>query len=208
MTGRAGRAGIDSSGESILITISTDRGKVQEMISGPNEMCYSSVMYDEGKGIRSLIRSVIGLQVTKTTTDMFEFMRKTLLSTQGNTCDVTMVTKDSLQKLTELGLVVQKGSMSEGDESCDDFHLEVTPLERATFKVSVDIYNASQLDNDLRKGEESLVLATYKHFLFLVTPYDMVDMVKPSWIIYFQQLSALDSIELKAASLIGVPEIT
>ncbi|XP_063434555.1 helicase POLQ-like isoform X3 [Mytilus trossulus] len=206
MTGRAGRAGIDSSGESILITKSTDRDKVQELISGPNEMCYSSLMYDGGKGIRSLILSVIGLQVTKTTSDVYEFMRKTLLSTQGTTCDVSIVTKDSLQKLIELGLVVQKRSMSQGDENCDSFHLEVTPLGRATFKGSVDIDNASLLYNDLKKGEESLVLATYIHLLFLVTPYDMVDMVKPSWIIYFQQLSALDNIELKAASLIGVPE--
>ncbi|XP_071169800.1 helicase POLQ-like isoform X2 [Mytilus edulis] len=206
MTGRAGRAGIDSSGESILITKSTDRDKVQELISGPNEMCYSSLMYDGGKGIRSLILSVIGLQVTKTTSDVYEFMRKTLLSTQGTTCDVTIVTKDSLQKLIELGLVLQKRSLSQADEDCDDFHLDVTPLGRATFKGSVDIDNASQLYNDLKKGEESLVLATYIHLLFLVTPYDMVDMVKPSWIIYFQQLSALDTIELKAASLIGVPE--
>ncbi|CAG2243058.1 HELQ [Mytilus edulis] len=191
MTGRAGRA---------------DRDKVQELISGPNEMCYSSLMYDGGKGIRSLILSVIGLQVTKTTSDVYEFMRKTLLSTQGTTCDVTIVTKDSLQKLIELGLVLQKRSLSQADEDCDDFHLDVTPLGRATFKGSVDIDNASQLYNDLKKGEESLVLATYIHLLFLVTPYDMVDMVKPSWIIYFQQLSALDTIELKAASLIGVPE--
>ena len=73
-------------------------------------------------------------QVTKTTPDVFDFMRKTLLSTQGNSVDVTMVTKDSLQQLVDIGLVIQKRATSQEDQNCEDFHLEVTSLGRATYK--------------------------------------------------------------------------
>ena len=66
-------------------------------------------------------------------------MKKTMLSTQGISCDITIVTRDSLKQLIDLGLVVQKRSMSQGDEHCDDCHLEVTSLGKATFKGIVVI---------------------------------------------------------------------
>ena len=62
-----------------------------------------------------------------------------MLSTQGISCDITIVTRDSLKQLIDLGLVVQKRSMSQGDEHCDDCYLEVTSLGRATFKGIVVI---------------------------------------------------------------------
>jgi len=66
-------------------------------------------------------------------------MKKTMLSTPGISCDITIVTKDSLKQLIDIGLVVQKRSMSQGDEHCDEYHLEVTSLGRATFKGIVVI---------------------------------------------------------------------
>ena len=41
------------------------------------------------------------------------------------------------------------------------------------------------------------------HLLYLVTPYDAVADVKPQWMTYFDTLSALDPVEIKAAELIG-----
>jgi len=35
-----------------------------ELIHGPYDTCYSSLLYDEGKGIRTLILTTIGLQVS------------------------------------------------------------------------------------------------------------------------------------------------
>ncbi|XP_033756723.1 helicase POLQ-like isoform X2 [Pecten maximus] len=208
MVGRAGRAGIDSSGESILITKSSDTEKVGQLLTAPLEVCHSSLMHDDGKGIRGLILSVVGLQMTKTTEEVFTCMEKTLLSVQASRdvpCDILELTRQSLQQLIDLGLVIQKRvSSQETDE--DHHHLEVTMLGRATFKGSVNLDWSGRLYNDLHQGEESLVLSSHLHLLYLVTPYDMVSMVTPSWIVYFQEMSTLNPVELKMAALIGVPE--
>ncbi|KAK3095782.1 hypothetical protein FSP39_019010 [Pinctada imbricata] len=208
MVGRAGRAGIDSSGESILILSDKDRHKALDILSGPIESCHSSLNYDEGKGIRSLVLSAIGLQIVKTTQDVFTMMGHTLLSVQSNVLDVDInnVTKESLQKLLDNGLVIQKRSLSQEKSDCTMHNLEVTPLGRATFKGSVDIDYASLLYTDLQKGEESLVLSSYLHLLYLVTPYDTPNNISPSWMTYFQVMMALNPVELKVAELIGVPE--
>lgn len=208
MVGRAGRAGIDSSGESILITKPSDTEKVGELLTAPLEVCHSSLMHDDGKGIRGLILSAVGLQMTKTTQEVFTCMEKTLLSVQashGVPCDIVDLTRQSLQQLVDLGLVVQKRT-SPQETDTDSHHLEVTMLGRATFKGSVNLDWSARLYSDLHQGEESLVLSSHLHLLYLVTPYDMVSMVSPSWIIYFQEMSTLNPVELKMAALIGVPE--
>lgn len=209
MIGRAGRAGKDTTGESILIVSPKDRCKVWDIISGPVESCFSSLTYDDGKGIKSLILSSIGLQITSTTKAVFDMMSQTLLSLQAShlSCDIVAMTKDALQQLIDEGLVVQKWSLSQGEEIfCHDPSLEVTPLGRATFKGSIDLEFSTQLYTDLKKAEESLVLASHLHLLFLVTPYDLVKDVRPSWMTYFKQISLLTPVELKVAELIGVPE--
>uniref|UniRef100_A0A8C5AWI9 Helicase, POLQ like n=1 Tax=Gadus morhua TaxID=8049 RepID=A0A8C5AWI9_GADMO len=52
MVGRAGRAGIDTVGESILIL--QDKDTVL-LVSAPMETCYSNLTHNEGKGVLSLI---------------------------------------------------------------------------------------------------------------------------------------------------------
>lgn len=64
-------------------------------------------------------------------------MSQTLLSIQASnlSCDIVAMTKDALQQLIDEGLVVQKRSLSQGEEIfCHAPSLEVTPLGRATFK--------------------------------------------------------------------------
>ncbi|KAL3864360.1 hypothetical protein ACJMK2_006050 [Sinanodonta woodiana] len=208
MVGRAGRAGIDTSGESILITKPADKEKVCELVSGPLGSCHSSLMYDEGKGLQNIMLSSIGLAITPTTKDVFKFMEKSLLNIQQAVlkADMSALCCNALQKLIDLKLVVQKKTVSPNNVENNEFTLEVTPLGRAAFKGPVDLEYAGMLYSDLKKAEESLVLSNYLHLLYLVTPYDAVKDVSPSWMIYFSQMNTLDPVELKVACLIGVPD--
>ncbi|XP_052771050.1 helicase POLQ-like [Mya arenaria] len=210
MVGRAGRAGIDSSGESILVCKATDKNKVVDLLSCPIEKCHSSLVYDGGRGIRSLLLSTIGLKVTTTTEDVFRFTNRSLAHIQQSALNVSMATlcQESLQKLIDSGLVLQTKSLSEEPEKGESVihSLEVTPLGKATFKGPIDPDFAGLLYADLKQAEESIVLSTHLHLLYLVTPYDVVTTMNPSWHIYFNQYGTFDQSELKVASLIGVPE--
>ena len=65
MIGRAGRAGIDTSGESILIIGNKDKTRLNLLIRGAMGTCRSNLMYEKGKGLRELILSLLGLNVNK-----------------------------------------------------------------------------------------------------------------------------------------------
>ncbi|KAH7970010.1 hypothetical protein HPB52_023899 [Rhipicephalus sanguineus] len=62
MAGRAGRAGMDSSGESILIVPNTDKEKVRKLLEAPVDSCYSNLLQDEQKALKMLLLSLIGLE--------------------------------------------------------------------------------------------------------------------------------------------------
>ncbi|KAM9263816.1 helicase POLQ-like isoform 2-T2 [Cariama cristata] len=64
MIGRAGRAGIDSAGESILIVQEKDKHLVQDLVNSPLENCYSNLLLELSKGMQSLLLSLVGLKVS------------------------------------------------------------------------------------------------------------------------------------------------
>ncbi|RUS81301.1 hypothetical protein EGW08_010943 [Elysia chlorotica] len=200
MVGRAGRAGIDSSGESYLIVSSQDRMKVKEMLSGPQDFCHSSLMYDGGKGVKSLLLSAIGLKMVTSVPQAFSLMNQSLLAIQARKLgvDVETVTTDAVEYLLGQGLVT-RGVECEGQ-------LLVSPVGQATFKGPVDHMYSGQLYRDLKASESSLNLSTYLHLLYLVTPYDTALDIKPAFDIYFKKYCSLSETETKVAAAIGVPE--
>lgn len=68
----------------------------------------------------SLLASFLSFshQITSTTKAVFDMMSQTLLSLQAShlSCDIVAMTKDALQQLIDEGLVVQKRSLSQGEE--------------------------------------------------------------------------------------------
>lgn len=213
MVGRAGRAGIDSSGESIMISQPQELPKVCNLISSPIENCHSSLMYDNGKGIRFLILSIIGLQIAASHSNLFSFLHSSLLYIQSDVLlyDVKEVVHEELQTLVDLGLVVQKRKTDLCDVSSpakekdnSDLTLEITKLGKATYKGSIDIDIGPRLYKDLKAACDKLVLSNYLHLLALVTPYNLP--ITPCWMTYFNQMCKMSPEELSVADLLGVPE--
>ncbi|TSP09048.1 Helicase POLQ-like [Bagarius yarrelli] len=202
MVGRAGRAGIDSSGESILILQDRDRERVKQLVCAPVENCYSNLLHDRSHGFLSLILSLIGLEIACTVKQVLEFMSMTLLSVQETQLcqqkSLRELTVESIEMLKEKNLI----NMAPHDQSV----LHVTKLGKATYKGSVDLRYSDVLYRDLSKGLEGLLLNSFLHLVYLVTPYDMVFQIKPDWMIYFSQLTKLSAAEQKIATTIGVPE--
>ncbi|XP_072228155.1 helicase POLQ-like [Leuresthes tenuis] len=204
MVGRAGRAGIDTVGESILILQERDRNMAKALVCAPMENCYSNLMQDDGKGLLSLILSLIGLNITTSLQQMQDFLRGTLLFVQQQQLCVDRKLWDVVQQCVDM--LKEKDLIT---VTLTDLHgptLQVTKLGRASYKGSVDLTYCDVLYKDLSKGLEGLLLNSYLHLVYLVTPYDLIQQCKPDWMIYFRQFTLLSAAEQKMAAAVGVPE--
>ncbi|XP_030873708.1 helicase POLQ-like isoform X3 [Leptonychotes weddellii] len=189
MIGRAGRAGIDSIGESILILQEKDKQQVLELISRPLENCYSHLVQEFTKGIQTLFLSLIGLKIATNLDDIYHFMCGTFFGVQQKILlkekSLWEVTVESLRYLTEKGLL-QKDTINKSEEEIQ-YSFHITKLGRASFKGTIDLAYCDILYRDLKKGLEGLVLESLLHLIYLTTPYDMGSQCVPDWMIYFRQ---------------------
>ncbi|XP_064440788.1 helicase POLQ-like isoform X3 [Mirounga angustirostris] len=189
MIGRAGRAGIDSIGESILILQEKDKQQVLELISRPLENCYSHLVQEFTKGIQTLFLSLIGLKIATNLDDIYHFMCGTFFGVQQKILlkekSLWEITVESLRYLTEKGLL-QKDTINKSEEEIQ-YSFHITKLGRASFKGTIDLAYCDILYRDLKKGLEGLVLESLLHLIYLTTPYDMASQCVPDWMIYFRQ---------------------
>ncbi|XP_041614407.1 helicase POLQ-like isoform X5 [Vulpes lagopus] len=208
MIGRAGRAGIDSIGESILILQEKDKQQVLELISRPLENCYSHLVQEFTKGIQTLFLSLIGLKIATNLDDIYHFMCGTFFGVQQKILlqekSLWDITIESLRYLTEKGLL-QKDTIDKPKEEIQ-YSFHITKLGRASFKGTIDLAYCDILYRDLKKGLEGLVLESLLHLIYLTTPYDMASHCDPDWMIYFRQFSQLSPAEQNVAALLGVSE--
>lgn len=220
MIGRAGRAGIDSVGESILIFQEKDKQQVLELISRPLENCYSRLVQEFTKGIQTLFLSLIGLKIATTLGDIYHFMSGTFFGVQQKILlkekSLWEITVESLRYLTEKGLLQKDTVLTEegllqkdtvqGSEEEFQYSFRITKLGRASFKGTIDLAYCDILYRDLKKGLEGLVLESLLHLIYLTTPYDMASRCDPDWMVYFRQFSQLSPAEQNVATLVGVSE--
>ncbi|XP_047575691.1 helicase POLQ-like isoform X2 [Lutra lutra] len=189
MIGRAGRAGIDSVGESILILQEKDKQQVSELISRPLENCYSHLVQEFTKGIQTLFLSLIGLKIATSLDDICHFMGGTLFGVQQKILlkekSLREITVEWLRYLTGKGLL-QKDAVDKSKEEIE-YSFHITKLGRASFKGTIDLAYCDILYRDLKKGLEGLVLESLLHLIYLTTPYDMASQCVPDWMIYFRQ---------------------
>lgn len=207
MVGRAGRAGIDTAGESILLLQEKDKQQVLELISGPLETCCSHLVEEFTKGIQALFLSLIGLKIAASLGDIYQFMSGTFFGVQQKILlkekSLWEITVDALEHLTEKGLL-QKDSC--GDNEGLECHFRITKLGQASFKGAIDLAYCDTLYRDLKKGLEGLVLESLLHLIYLTTPYDLAAQSEPDWMVYFKQFGQLSPTEQNVAALLGVSE--
>nr|XP_020748531.1 helicase POLQ-like isoform X2 [Odocoileus virginianus texanus] len=208
MIGRAGRAGIDSVGESILILQEKDKQQVLELISRPLENCYSHLVQEFTKGIQALFLSLIGLKIATNLDDIYRFMSGTFFGVQQKVLlkekSLWEITVESLRYLTEKGLLQKDTVYGSEEEFQNNFH--ITKLGRASFKGTIDLAYCDILYRDLKKGLEGLMLESLLHLIYLTTPYDMASQCDPDWMVYFRQFNQLSPAEQNVAALVGVSE--
>ncbi|XP_043192767.1 helicase POLQ-like [Amphibalanus amphitrite] len=101
MVGRAGRAGIDDSGESILIVSPRDAKLVGQLLTAPMERCVSTLLEQDGHGLRRLLLSAVALGLADSPAALVGLLGRTLLAKQAETLkvDLTALVTDTVAAL-------------------------------------------------------------------------------------------------------------
>lgn len=74
---------------------------------------------------------------------------------------------------------------------CERRHLPSDFCLHSSSSGSVDLTYSKVLYQDLTKGLDGLLLNSFLHLVYLVTPYDVLSQCKPDWMMYLRQVEAV-----------------
>ncbi|XP_028966525.1 helicase POLQ-like [Galendromus occidentalis] len=192
MIGRAGRAGLDSSGESILICKASTRSSVMKLLRSPIEHCRSSVTLET---LEALAISVVGMGVVTSTAGLEDIYRESLFCQQNSERDASELVHEVIQSLEaeKLIFVDEKGKLT------------ASPLGRASFKGVVEPHRVTSLHRDLRMAMAHLSLTTHLHLIYLISPSDM-EPSRLDGMLYMDLYNELTEEDRQVAETIGITE--
>ncbi|CAN0907001.1 Helicase and polymerase-containing protein TEBICHI [Linum grandiflorum] len=194
MAGRAGRTGIDTKGESVLICKADELKRIMELL---NESCppLQSCLSEEKNGMTHAILEVVAGGIVQSANDIHRYVKCTLLNATKHFNDVVKSAQDSLRWLCHKKFV----------EWNEDTKLySSTPLGRASFGSSLSPEESLIVLDDLSRAREAFVLASDLHLVYLVTPTN-VD-VEPDWEVYYGRFVELSAIDQSVGNRVGVME--
>nr|CAD1822289.1 unnamed protein product [Ananas comosus var. bracteatus] len=194
MAGRAGRTGIDTKGESILICKPDEVKRISGILNSscpPLQSCLS----EDKNGMTHAIMEVVAGGIVQTASDIHRYVRCTLLNSTKPFQDVVKSAQDSLRWLCHKKFL----------EWNEDTKLySTTPLGRAAFGSSLTPEESLVVLDDLSRAREGFVLASDLHLVFLVTPINVE--VEPDWELYYERFVELSAIEQSVGNRVGVVE--
>ncbi|KXZ52413.1 hypothetical protein GPECTOR_9g457 [Gonium pectorale] len=193
MSGRAGRAGIDSAGESYLIC---EKNKpVANLLALMQQKAnpIASCLTETKKGMKRAVLEVVASGAVSSGADVKRFIGCTLLHAQFGFQAVAKATIAALHWLKDNGFIrVDEVTLNWGP----------TPFGKATLASSMPPEEALVVRADLERARQSLVLATDLHVTYLVTP--IKEDLRVDWEIYFHWFEKLSKVDARVAELVGV----
>ncbi|KAK8940202.1 hypothetical protein KSP40_PGU013552 [Platanthera guangdongensis] len=194
MAGRAGRTGIDTRGESILICKHDETKKVTAIL---NDSCppLQSCLSEDKNGMTHAIMEVVAGGIVQSASDIHRYVKCTLLNSTKPFKDVVASAQDSLRWLCHKKFV-------EWNEETGMY--SSTPLGRAAFGSSLTPEESLVVLNDLSRAREGFVLASDLHLVYLVTPINVE--VEPDWELYYQRFMELPPLDQSVGNRVGVVE--
>ncbi|OMO91013.1 hypothetical protein COLO4_18706 [Corchorus olitorius] len=194
MAGRAGRTGIDTKGESVLICKPEEIKRIKGLLS---ESCppLQSCLSEDKNGMTHAILEVVAAGMVQTASDINRYVRCTLLNSTKPFQDVVKSAQDSLRWLCHRRFL----------EWNDETKLyNTTPLGRAAFGSSLCPEESLIVLDDLSRAREGFVLACDLHLVYLVTPINVE--VEPDWELYYGRFMELSALEQSVGYRVGVAE--
>uniref|UniRef100_A0A8B9CCB2 DNA polymerase theta n=1 Tax=Anser brachyrhynchus TaxID=132585 RepID=A0A8B9CCB2_9AVES len=215
MAGRAGRKGVDTEGESILVCKPSERSKGIALLQGSLKPVCSCLLRREGEGVtssmkRAILEIIVG-GVANTPSDVQTYASCTLLASSLSSskwrnekqqdkaqtgpieaCVAWLLENEFIQVLD-----------SGNDEKAKVYH--PTHLGSATLSSSLSPTEAMEIFADLQRAMKSFVLENDLHIVYLVTPvYE--EWTTIDWYQFFCLWEKLPASMKRVAELVGIEE--
>uniref|UniRef100_A0A8C3JSL2 DNA polymerase theta n=1 Tax=Calidris pygmaea TaxID=425635 RepID=A0A8C3JSL2_9CHAR len=215
MAGRAGRKGVDTEGESILVCKPSERSKGTALLQGSLKPVSSCLLRREGEGIassmkRAILEIIVG-GVASTPDDVQTYASCTLLA---------FSLKESKWGIEKAQDKAQTGPIKacvawllenefiqvlESDGIPLFFVYHPTHLGSATLSSSLSPTEAMEIFADLQRAMKSFVLENDLHIVYLVTPvYE--EWTTIDWYQFFCLWEKLPASMKRVAELVGIEE--
>ena len=213
MCGRAGRAGIDTRGESFIICEQNDSAKINNLLVEPMrelKSCLkeaptpehggSLVTNDDkrGVGLERAVLEVISAGAVTTGDEVELWLKCTLLAHQNPYPDVHRNCKCALEYLGRQKFISY-------ERPTNSFF--ATGLGLATFQSSLPPRDAYRVAEDLLQARKHFILESDLHLLYQVTPVTgNPPLSQSAWEAYPEHLNGLSECDRKVASHVGIEE--
>ncbi|XP_043556926.1 DNA polymerase theta isoform X1 [Chiloscyllium plagiosum] len=210
MSGRAGRKGVDTMGESILVCKNAEKAKGMSLIQGFLKPIRSCLVKKEGEGVTtSMIRAILEIivgGVASTPEDVRVYASCTLLAASAQGTEVASIQgnaiEDSIHYLMENELI----QILEEDQEGNKIQLyRPTQLGAATLASSLSPPDALRIFADLQKAMKGFVLENDLHILYQITPF-YEEWITIDWYQFFCLWEKLSASMRRVAELVGIEE--
>ena len=197
MVGRAGRKGVDTEGESILICKKTERDKVSQLVRGESEPVISCLAggQSSGKLASSMKRAILEVVVSGAATTVIDVERYascTLLAAQLDTVSIS----DCVQFLLDAHFI-----------KLQDSTYAATRLGLACLASSLAPDEGLAVYAELSKARRQFVLENELHIIYLIVPiYAAVSWPKLDWMGFLTMWEGLSEDMKRVGAIVGVEE--
>ncbi|XP_077977729.1 DNA polymerase theta-like [Glandiceps talaboti] len=211
MSGRAGRKGVDTQGESILVCKTSEKSKGTTLLRSQLPSVQSCLIKQKGEGTTSSMKrailEVIVSGVASTPDEVTRYAGSTLLaasldtqSDQSN--DNTQQSIQCCVRFLEDNEFIRLERINNGD-SVQKYH--ASQLGSATLSSSLSPDEALLVFAELQRARKSFVLENELHIIYQVTPiYDQG--ISPDWYQYLAIWESLSTDKKRVGELVGVEE--
>ncbi|XP_051169312.1 helicase POLQ-like [Leptopilina boulardi] len=214
MIGRAGRAGMNEIGESILICKPEDIPRIRTLVTAKIDDVLSSLHTEQDRGLNNLILSSVLLNIAKTKAKLKLLINRTLMKLQEARLSINVeeIMDNAIFALLEKGILIVindngiNSNLMENKVISDVTEFDLSHLGRAAMKACIDLPVAYDLYEDLKEAQSHIILNDILHLLYLVTPYDLTKIIHPSGSIYSEVVMKLDKVQMNIARRIGISE--
>ncbi|XP_028750825.1 DNA polymerase theta isoform X1 [Peromyscus leucopus] len=213
MVGRAGRKGVDTMGESILVCKNSEKSKGIALLRGSLEPVHSCLQ-SQGEVTASMIRAILEIivgGVASTSQDMQTYASCTFLAAgvkegrQGirrNQDDVQLGAIDACVTWLLENEFIQ---VTEPSDGAGGKVYQPTHLGSATLSSSLSPTDTLDIFADLQRAMKGFVLENDLHIVYLVTPV-FEDWAGIDWYRFFCLWEKLPTSMKRVAELVGVEE--